>query len=53
MAKKKDTDIVEKAKFWHEMRDETVQAVLAIFSFLITLLSLLAAFQKGPDSTYA
>jgi S-DNA-T family DNA segregation ATPase FtsK/SpoIIIE len=53
MAKKKDTDIVEKAKFWHEMRDETVQAVLAIFSFLITLLSLLAAFPKGPDSTYA
>jgi S-DNA-T family DNA segregation ATPase FtsK/SpoIIIE len=49
MAKKKDSDIVEKAKFWHEMREETVQAILAIFSFLITLISLLAAFGKaGP-----
>ncbi len=49
MTKKKDSDIVEKAKFWHEMRDETVQAILAILSFLITLLSLLAAFGKaGP-----
>ena len=49
MAKKRDSDIVEKAKFWHEMRDETVQAILAICSFLVTLLSLLAAFDKaGP-----
>ena len=53
MAKKKDTDIVEKAKFWHEMRDETVQAVLAIFSFLITLLSLLAAFHHADGGDLA
>ena len=46
MAKKK-SDFAAKAKFWDEIRDETIQAVLAIFSFLITLLSLLAAFNKA------
>jgi len=51
MAKKKDTsgDFIEKAKFWNDMREETVQAVLAIFAFMITALSLLASFGKaGP-----
>lgn len=47
MAKKKSSDLTDKVRFWDEMRDETVQAVLAIFSFLITLLSLLAAFGKA------
>lgn len=46
MAKKK-LDSTEKMKFWDELRDETAQAVLAIFSFLVTLLSLLAAFGKA------
>jgi len=46
MAKKKSS-FAAKAKFWDEIRDETIQAVLAIFSFLITLLSLLAAFNKA------
>ncbi len=46
MAKKK-SDFAAKAKFWDEIRDETIQAVLAIFSFVITLLSLLAAFDKA------
>ena len=49
MAKKKDSDITEKIRFWDEMRDETVQAILAIFSFLLTLLSLLAAFDKAGE----
>jgi S-DNA-T family DNA segregation ATPase FtsK/SpoIIIE len=53
MAKKKDTDIIEKAKFWHEIQEETTQAVLAIFSFLITLLSLLAAFHHADGSDLA
>lgn len=47
MAKKKDLEIGEKIKFWDEMKDETVQTILAIFSFLVTLLSLLAAFGKA------
>jgi len=53
MAKKKDSDIIEKAKFWNDMREETRRAILAIFSFLILLLSLLAAFGKaGPVGEY-
>ena len=49
MAKKKDSgsDFVEKAKFWNDMREETVQTILAIFAFLLTVLSLLAAFGKA------
>ena len=49
MAKKKDngSDFVEKAKFWNDMSEETVQTVLAIFCFVITILSLLAAFEKA------
>ncbi len=49
MAKKKDSgsDFVEKAKFWNDMKEETVQTVLSIFAFLITVLSLLAAFGKA------
>ncbi len=56
MAKKRDSDsgFVEKAKFWNDMSEETVQTVLAIFAFLITILSILAAFQKaGPLGEYA
>jgi S-DNA-T family DNA segregation ATPase FtsK/SpoIIIE len=53
MAKKKDTeDIIEKAKFWNDMKDETVHAILAILSFVMTLLTLLASFPRG-NSTYA
>ncbi len=47
MAKKKENDIKEKIRFWDEMRDETVQAILAIFSILITVISLLASFGKA------
>ncbi len=47
MAKKKDADLGKKIRFWDEMRDETVHAILAVFSFLLTLLSLLAAFGKA------
>jgi S-DNA-T family DNA segregation ATPase FtsK/SpoIIIE len=47
MAKKYEKDFIEKAKFWNDMKEETVQTILAIFSFLVTLLSLLAAFGKA------
>lgn len=55
MAKKKELDRVStsKMRFWDEMRDETVQAILAIFSFLLTLLSLLAAFHRADGRDYA
>ncbi len=53
MAKKKDSEITKKVRFWDEMHDETVQVILAIFSFLITILSVLAAFGKaGPVGEY-
>jgi S-DNA-T family DNA segregation ATPase FtsK/SpoIIIE len=54
MAKKKETsDIIEKAKFWNEMKDETKRAILAILAFVVTLLSLLASFGKaGPIGLY-
>ncbi len=54
MAKKKETDdIMHKAKFWNDMKEETVRAILAILAFLITLLSLLASFDKaGPVGLY-
>lgn len=47
MAKKKENDLGKKIRFWDEMRDETVQAILAIFSFVITVLAMLAAFHKA------
>jgi len=47
MAKKKDSDLGKKIRFWDEMKDETVQVILSIFSFLLTTLSLLAAFHKA------
>jgi S-DNA-T family DNA segregation ATPase FtsK/SpoIIIE len=53
MAKKKDSDLGKKIRFWDEMRDETVQAILSIFSFVLTILALLAAFHKaGPVGEY-
>jgi S-DNA-T family DNA segregation ATPase FtsK/SpoIIIE len=53
MAKKKDADNQKKARFWHNMREETVRAILAVFSFLLALLSILAAFGKaGPVGDY-
>jgi len=54
MAKKKaETAIAEKIRFWDEMRDETIQAILAIISFLLTIVSLLAAFHKSDGSDVA
>jgi S-DNA-T family DNA segregation ATPase FtsK/SpoIIIE len=47
MAKKIKTESTEKLKFWNEMGDETVQTIIAIFCFLVTILSLFAAFQKA------
>ena len=48
MAKKKEPeDIIEKAKFWNDMKEETVRAILAILCFLVTLISLLASFGKA------
>ncbi|MDE2040821.1 MAG: DNA translocase FtsK 4TM domain-containing protein [Patescibacteria group bacterium] len=47
MARKKDTSVGKKIRFWDEMRDETVQVILSITAFLVTILSLLAAFDKA------
>jgi len=48
MAKKKESeDIIEKAKFWNDMKEETIRAILAIICFLVTLISLLASFGKA------
>lgn len=47
MAKKKEIEITKKIRFWDEMRDETVQVILSIFSFLIVVLTLLASFGKA------
>ncbi len=54
MAKKKEPeDLIHKAKFWNDMKEETIRAILAIISFVITLLSLLASFDKaGPIGLY-
>ncbi len=53
MAKKKDYDLGKKIRFWDEMKDETVQVILAIVSFLITVITVLAAFGKaGPVGEY-
>ncbi|MBU6427055.1 DNA translocase FtsK [Patescibacteria group bacterium] len=46
MARKKESEGSQKG-LRHEIRDETLQAILAIFSFLLALLSLLAAFGKA------
>lgn len=51
MAKKKN-DLGKKIHFWNEMKDETVRTILALFSFLITILSLLAAFGKAGFGNY-
>jgi S-DNA-T family DNA segregation ATPase FtsK/SpoIIIE len=41
------------AKFWNDIKRETLQAVLSIISFLLALLSILAAFSKaGPVGYY-
>lgn len=48
MAKKKDSlEISKKIRFWEEMKDETVQVIFSIFSFLIVILTLLASFGKA------
>lgn len=53
MPKKKEADLGKKVRFWNEMRDETVQVILSIVSFLITILTLLAAFHKSDGSDLA
>lgn len=51
MAKKKN-DLGKKIRFWDELKDETIHTILALFSFLITILSLLAAFGKAGFGNY-
>lgn len=46
MAKKKE-DLTKNVRFWEELNQGTRQVILAIASFLITVLSLLAAFGKA------
>ncbi|MEN9524527.1 MAG: cell division protein ftsK, segregation ATPase FtsK/SpoIIIE, family, partial [Candidatus Parcubacteria bacterium] len=50
---KKNKDLGKKIYFWNEMRDETVRTILALFSFLLMILSLLAAFGKAGWGNYA
>jgi S-DNA-T family DNA segregation ATPase FtsK/SpoIIIE len=47
MAKRKDSDFKDKVKFWNEIPIETTQAILSITSFLLALLSIMAAFGKA------
>ena len=49
---KKKPNLGKKAHFWDELKDETVHTILALFSFLITILSLLAAFGKAGFGNY-
>ncbi len=53
MAKKKKDDLGKKIHFWNSLGNETVHAILAIFSFLIALVSLLAAFHYGSGKDMA
>ncbi len=50
---KKNKDLGKKIGFWHEMKAETVRTILALFSFLLVILSLLAAFGKAGWGNYA
>ncbi|MFA6295667.1 MAG: DNA translocase FtsK 4TM domain-containing protein [Candidatus Paceibacterota bacterium] len=47
MAKKKDSDITKKIRFWEEMQIETIQVIFSICSFLLVILAMLAAFGKA------
>jgi S-DNA-T family DNA segregation ATPase FtsK/SpoIIIE len=53
MAKKKTGDLGKKFHFWDNLRDETIQAILSIFSFLVALISLLASFHHSDGSDLA
>ncbi|MEI7462888.1 MAG: DNA translocase FtsK [Candidatus Taylorbacteria bacterium] len=54
MARKKDNDLGLKMHFWNEMGTGTVHTIFAILSFLVTIISLLAAFGKaGVVGDYA
>ena len=47
MAKKKDSDFTQKIRFWEEMQTETIQVIFSICSFLLVILTMLAAFGKA------
>ncbi len=47
MAKKKNSDLSQKIRFWDEMEDGTIQIILSICSFLLVILAMLAAFGKA------
>jgi len=53
MAKKKDSQIPEKLSFWHEISNETIQAILGICFFVIALIALLAAFHYSDGRNFA
>jgi S-DNA-T family DNA segregation ATPase FtsK/SpoIIIE len=52
MAKKKKDDLGKRMHFWNYMGDGAVRAILAIISFAVALLSLLAAFHKAGYGNY-
>ncbi|MCX6716259.1 MAG: DNA translocase FtsK [Candidatus Taylorbacteria bacterium] len=47
MSKNKESETLRKVSFWKNMEDSAVRAILAVVSFAIALLSLLAAFGKA------
>ncbi len=47
MAKKKNPEPEKKQRFWHDMDDGAVRAILAVVCFAIAFLALLAAFGKA------
>lgn len=49
---KKQKELGKKFHFWSNMKDETVRTILALLSFLLMILSLLAAFGKAGFGNY-
>lgn len=47
MAKRKKEYLGKRLHFWNEMSDGTIRTILALFSFLIVIVSILAAFGKA------
>ena len=47
MAKKKNPEPEKKNRFWHDMEDGAVRAILAVICFAVAFVALLAAFGKA------
>ena len=51
--KKNKDDLGKRFHVWDSLRNETIHAILAIFSFVVAMVSLLAAFHRGDGSDLA